>query len=101
MAKPGDASANAKTATLGSWEAGTFPTWSFWGRTAVHVNNTGNMPVTVSYQAGAAAPSFVYLDVGEDHREYGFWAAFPVTVTDATQRDEANGQNPQIEVWVW
>jgi hypothetical protein len=67
----------------------------------VHVYNTGGMPVTTSFQAGAAQPAYTYLDVGEDHREYGFWGGFPVTVTDATQRDTANSQDPQIEVWVW
>jgi hypothetical protein len=59
------------------------------------------MGVTTSFQAGAAQPAYTYLDVGEDHREYGFWGGFPVTVTDATQRDVANNQDPQIEVWVW
>lgn len=101
MPRPGDAPSNAKTATLGSWEAGTFPTWTFWGRTTVHVYNTGNIPVTVSVQAGAAQPAYFYLDLGENHREHGFWAGFPVTITDATQGDTANNQNPQIEVWVW
>ncbi len=101
MPKPGDAPGSAKTATLNSWEQATFPTWTFWGRTTVHVYNTGNMPVTVSYQAGAAQPAYVHLGVGEDHREWGFWAGFPVTVTNATGRDEANNLAPQIEVWVW
>jgi hypothetical protein len=55
----------------------------------------------VSFQAGAAQPAYVYIDQGEDHREYGFWAGFPVTVTNATQRDTANNHDPQIEVWVW
>ncbi|MER5385547.1 hypothetical protein ABT040_35730 [Streptomyces sp. NPDC002688] len=101
MPKPGDSPEKAKTALLGSWEAATFPTWTFWGRTAVHVYNTGNTPVTVSFQAGAAQPAYVFLDAGEDHREYGFWAGFPVTVTNATQRDDAQQQLPQIETWVW
>lgn len=101
MPKPSDAKGNAKNATLNSWEAGTFPTWSFWGRTSVHVSNTGNCGVTVSFQAGAAQPAYVYLDPGEDHREYGFWAAFPVTITNATQADAANSIAPQIDVWVW
>jgi hypothetical protein len=101
MPKPADAPADAKHAVLGSWEAGTFPTWTFWGRTAVHVYNTGNTGDTVSFQAGAAQPAYTYIDTGEDHREYGFWAGFPVTVTNATQSDQANNQNPQIEVWVW
>jgi hypothetical protein len=101
MSRPGDAKNNAKDSVLGSWEAATFPTWTFWGRTTVHVYNTGNMPVTVSVQAGTAQPDYFYLDLGEDHRQYGFWGGFPVTITDATQRDEANHQDPQIEVWVW
>jgi len=101
MPRPNDAPGSAKTATLGSWETATFPTWTFWGRTTCHVYNTGNVGVTVSFQAGAAQPAYVFLDNGEDHREYGFWAGFPVTITDATQRDDASGQNPQIEVWVW
>ena len=101
MSKPSDAPANAKSATLNSWEAATFPTWSFWGRTAVHVYNTGNSAVTVSFQAGTAQPAYVYIDKGEDHREYGFWAAFPVTVVNATQADVANNVSPQIEVWAW
>ncbi|MGV9244520.1 hypothetical protein [Streptomyces sp. NPDC003710] len=101
MSKPGDAPDSAKTATLGSFEQATFPTWTFWGRTAVHVYNSGNTPITVTFQAGAAQPAVTYLDVGEDHREYGFWAGFPVTVTNATQRDEAQQQFPSAEVWVW
>jgi hypothetical protein len=101
MAKPDDAPDSAKTATLHSWEAGTFPTWTFWGRTAVHVYNTGNCGITVSVQAGAAQPAYFYLDTGEDHREYGFWAGFPVTITNATQRDNPNNLDPEAEVWVW
>lgn len=101
MPRPGDAPASAKEAVLNSWEAATFPTWTFWGRTTVHAYNTGNCGVTVSYQAGAAQPQYVYIDAGEDHREYGFWAGFPVTVTDATQQDDANKQHPQIDVWCW
>ena len=101
MPRPADAPANAKTAILSSWEAATFPTWTFWGRTTVHVYNTGNTGDTVSFQAGAAQPAYSFIDVGEDHREYGFWAGFPVTVTNATQSDAANNQNPQAEVWVW
>jgi len=99
MPRPGDAPPSAKEAVLDSWGQATFPTWTFWGRTTVHVYNTGNCPVTVSYQAGAAQPAYVYLNVGEDHREWGFWAGFPVTATNATQRDAAN--QPQIDVWVW
>jgi hypothetical protein len=57
--------------------------------------------ITVAYQSGLGQPAYVYLDVGEDHREYGFYAAVPATVTNATQRDQANNQEPQIEVWVW
>jgi hypothetical protein len=101
MPQPGDAPSFAKTATLGSWEIGHFPTWTFWGRTTVHVYNVGNTPVTTSFQAGAAQPAYVYLDTGEDHREYGFWAGFTLTVTNATQRDAANNLDPRIEVWVW
>jgi hypothetical protein len=101
MPRPGDAKGNAKEANLGSWEAATFPTWTFWGRTTCHVYNTGNTGTTVTFQAGAAQPAYVYIDVGEDHREYGFWGGFPVTITNATQRDDQNGINPQIQVWVW
>jgi hypothetical protein len=101
MPRPADAKSNAKEAILGSFEAGTFPTWTFWGRTTVHVYNTGNIPVTVSYQAGPAQPAYTYLDVGEDHREFGFWGGFPVTVTNGTQRDANQNQEPQIDVWVW
>jgi hypothetical protein len=101
MPRPGDAKNNAKSATLNSLEQATFPTWTFWGRTTVHVYNTGNIPITISFHAGAAQPAYVYLDAGEDHKEYGFWAGFPMTVTNATQRDVANNQNPQAEVWVW
>jgi hypothetical protein len=101
MPKPSDAASGAKEAVLGSWEHGTFPTWTFWGRTTTHVYNTGNVGVTVSFQAGAAQPAYVYIDPGEDHREYGFWAGFPVTITNATQQDVPNGAAPQIDVWVW
>src|SRR5512147_1254697 len=80
MPRPNDAPANAKTATLASNEGATFPTWTFWGRTTCHVYNTGNVPVTVSFQAGAAQPAYVQIDPGEDHREWGFWAGFPVTI---------------------
>ena len=101
MPKPKDAKSNAKSATLESWEAGEFPTWSFWGKTTVHAYNTGNTPVTVSIQSGMAQAAYVFLDVGEEHREYGYWWGVPVTITNATQRDTANNQNPQIEAWVW
>jgi hypothetical protein len=101
MPRPNDAPASAKTAILNSWEAATFPTWTFWGRTTVHTYNTGNSGVTASFQAGAAQPAYAYVDQGEDHREYGFWGGFPVTITCATQRDDPNGVAPQLEVWVW
>lgn len=101
MPRPNDAPGNAKAAALGSWEAATFPTWTFWGRTTVHVYNTGTGGITVSVQAGAAQPAYFYLDAGEDHREYGFWGGFPVTVTNATQGDNTNGASPAADVWVW
>ena len=101
MSRPRDAKPNAKTATLGSWEAATFPTWFGWGRTTAHVVNTGNTPVTVSFQAGLAPPDYVYLDVGENHRQHGFWGGFPVTITNLLQSDTRNNENPQIQVWVW
>lgn len=96
MARPSDAPASAKTATLGSWGTATFPTWTFWGRTTVHVYNVGNAGATILFKAGAADPALGYLDPGEDHREYGFWAGFPVTVTNATQSDTVNNINPLI-----
>jgi len=101
MPRPNDAPDSAKHAILNSWEAAGFPTWSFWGRTTVHVYNTGNTGCTVTFQAGAAQPAAVGIDNGEDHREFGFWAGFPVTVTNQTQRDDPQQQNPQVEVWVW
>ncbi|MDZ3838793.1 MAG: hypothetical protein U0S49_15615 [Rhodospirillales bacterium] len=101
MPRPNDAPAKAKSATLSSFEQATFPTWTFWGRTTCHVYNTGNTNATVTFQAGAAQPAYVGIDRGENHREWGFWGGFPVTITNATQADIANGQNPQIEVWVW
>ena len=101
MPRPGNAPASAKHAILNSWEAAQFPTWTFWGETHAHTYNTGNCGVTVSWQAGAAQPAYAYLDAGEDHEEDGFWAGFPVTITNCTQRDDANNIEPQIEVWVW
>jgi hypothetical protein len=101
MERPSDAPEDAKDAYLEAWSTATFPTWSFWGRTTCHVLNTGTTGTTVSFQAGAAQPALVYLDPGEDHREYGFWGGFPVTITNATQRDAANGVDPQVRAWVW
>ena len=72
MPKPGDAPASAKTATLNSWEAALFHMDALMQQ-ATHVYNTGDCGVTVSYQAGAAQPAYVFIDPGEDHREYGFW----------------------------
>lgn len=101
MPRPGDASRDAKSATLNSFEAATFPTWTFWGKTNAHFYNTGNCEVTVSYQAGAAAPIYVALDEGKDNATFGYWAGFPLTVANVSQRDDAHNVEPQVEVWVW
>lgn len=101
MSRPGDAPNNAKHAMLDSFEQAGFPTWTFWGKTTVHMYNTGDCHLTALVQAGAAPPEMVGLDAGEDHLEFGYWGGFKVFITNATQRDDATNQEPQLEVWVW
>jgi len=100
MTRPNDAPASAKEATLNSWEEAGFQTWSFWGTTTVHLYNTGNTTVTARLASGAGE-AFVAIDPGEDKREKGRWGGLPLFIANTTQRDEANNQYPQVEVWVW
>jgi len=93
---PGDAKPNVQSVVLGSGEQASFPTWTFWGTTTVHVYNIGSMSAAFQIQG-----EYFTLDVGEDYRKYGQWGGVPVTITNVSQRDEANGEFPVIQVFVW
>lgn len=57
-----------------------FPTWSFWGRTFVRMDNIGSVPTVVMIN-----DERFHLNPGEGHTKDGQWAAFPIRVVNTSE----------------
>ncbi len=99
--RPGDIPTGSPYARLGCRESASFPTWSFWGTTRVHMNSVGNVDATVSLQVGSAGAEYHSLPVGADKRVGRRWAGFPVTVTNTGGCNRVSGEYPIVDVWAF
>lgn len=106
MPRPNDASQLAFHQELGSWE-GTMAHDIVEGTMRIHIHNTGNTTCTVTFDNRITHEvERVAIDPGEDlRREYvcrrTAYDPKMIQITNATQRDERNQQDPRIEVWCW
>ena len=57
-----------------------FPTWSFWGRTFVRMDNIGSVPTVVTINEER-----FHLNPGEGTTKDGLWAAFPIRVVNTSE----------------
>lgn len=68
-----------------------FPTWSFWGRTFVHMKNSGSVPTVVTINEDR-----IQLEPGQETVKDGLWAAFPIRVVNT---NESVGSQVTVRVW--
>lgn len=80
-----------KTYEFGPGHVDYFPTWSFWGRTFVRMENIGSVPTTVMINEDR-----FQLEPGQATTKDGQWAAFPIRVANT---NESIGSMVRIRVW--